>query len=58
MAENPSTVFAAMNMGVIVTGSLIGIFVFREKVSTANCVGIILALVAILLITLSQTNAI
>jgi hypothetical protein len=29
-ADNPSTVFAAMNMGVIILGSL-GILVFKEK---------------------------
>lgn len=57
MAENPSTVFAAMNMGVIVVGSLIGIFIFKEKLSKLNYVGIFLALVAVIFITLSQ-NAI
>jgi len=57
IAENPSTVFAAMNMGVIVVGSLIGIFIFKEKLSKLNYVGIFLALVAVIFITLSQ-NAI
>lgn len=58
MAENPSTVFAAMNMGVILLGSCIGILVFKEKVSKLNYVGIAMALVAILLITLSQQHAV
>ena len=53
--ENPSTVFAGMNMGVIVTGSLVGIFVFREKLTPMNYLGLFLALVAIILIVLSQT---
>ncbi|MEL1244457.1 DMT family transporter [Flavobacterium sp. DGU11] len=53
-ADNPSTVFAAMNMGVIVVGSLAGILLFKEKLSKGNYVGIVLALVAIVLITLSQ----
>ncbi|MES2485835.1 MAG: EamA/RhaT family transporter [Bacteroidota bacterium] len=53
-AENPSTVFAAMNMGVIVLGSLVGIVIFKEKLSGRNYVGIALALVAIVFITLSQ----
>ncbi|GGE64933.1 EamA-like transporter family protein [Pedobacter psychrotolerans] len=57
LAENPSTVFAAMNMGVIVLGSLIGIIIFKEKLSKLNYVGIFLALVAVIFITLSQ-NAI
>lgn len=53
-ADNPSTVFAAMNMGVIILGSIIGILVFKEKMSTRNYVGLALALVSIVLIALSQ----
>jgi drug/metabolite transporter (DMT)-like permease len=53
-AENPSTVFAAMNMGVIIIGSIIGIVVFKEKVSRYNYFGLLLAIVAILLITFTQ----
>ncbi|TDE01724.1 EamA family transporter [Flavobacterium hiemivividum] len=53
-ADNPSTVFAAMNMGVIILGSIIGILVFREKMSARNYVGLALALVSIVLIALSQ----
>jgi len=54
LSENPSTVFAAMNLGVIVVGSLVGIVVFKEKLSKLNYIGIILALVAVIFITLSQ----
>ena len=54
--DNPSTVFATMNMGVIVLGSLAGIIVFREKLSKINYIGILLALAAIVFITLSQLN--
>ncbi len=54
LSENPSTVFAAMNLGVIVVGSLVGILVFKEKLSKLNYVGIILALIAVVFITLSQ----
>ena len=53
-SDNPSTVFAAMNMGVIVLGSFAGIIIFKEKLTWRNYLGIGLALVAILLITLSQ----
>ncbi|MFT5714539.1 MAG: drug/metabolite transporter (DMT)-like permease [Flavobacterium sp.] len=53
-AENPSTVFAAMNMGVIIVGSIVGIVVFKEKVSRYNYFGLLLAIVAIVLITFSQ----
>ena len=53
-AENPSTVFAGMNMGVILVGSLTGVFIFKEKLSKMNYLGLFLALVAIVLIVMSQ----
>lgn len=55
-AQNPSTVFAGMNMGVIVIGSLVGIFVFKEKITKRNFTGLFLALIAIVLIVLSQIS--
>lgn len=57
-AKNPSTVFAAMNLGVIIVGSLIGILIFKEKLSKLNYVGILLALCAIILITIAQFYAV
>ncbi|MDB5158202.1 MAG: EamA-like transporter family protein [Mucilaginibacter sp.] len=54
LAKQPSTVFSAMNMGVIVLGTLIGLFVFKEKLSTLNKVGVFLALVSIVVITYSS----
>jgi drug/metabolite transporter (DMT)-like permease len=56
-ADNPSTVFAAMNMGVIVAGSLAGVLIFDEKLRPKNFIGIMLALVAIVFIALSQLYA-
>ncbi|MGL5111662.1 MAG: EamA/RhaT family transporter, partial [Flavobacterium sp.] len=53
-SESPSTVFAGMNMGVIVLGSGIGVWIFKEKLSQKNYFGILLALVAIILITYAQ----
>lgn len=58
MADNPSTVFAAMNIGVIIIGSLVGIFVFKEKLSKWNYTGLLFALIAIVLITLSKLHAV
>ena len=55
-SSNPSTVFASMNLGVVVLGSLIGIFAFHEKMNRINYAGILMAIVAIILITLSQLN--
>jgi multidrug transporter EmrE-like cation transporter len=43
-----------MNMGVIVTGSLAGMFLFKEKLTIKNYISITLALVAIVFITISQ----
>ena len=54
LVENPSTVFAAMNLGVIVFGSLVGVIIFKEKLNKLNYIGIILALIAVIIITLSQ----
>ena len=53
-AENPSTVFTGMNMGVIVLGSLVGLLFFKEKLSKINILGLILALIAIIFIVKSQ----
>lgn len=50
---NPSTVFAGMNMGVILLGSIVGILVFKEKLSKLNYIGLVLALLSILFIVLS-----
>lgn len=54
LSNNPSTVFVAMNMGVIVVGSLIGIIIFKEKLTKINYLGIVLALAAVIFISLSQ----
>lgn len=53
-AEQPSVVFASMNIGVVVLGTAIGYLVFREKLSKLNFVGVALALIAIIMITLAQ----
>lgn len=55
-AQNPSTVFAGMNMGVIVLGSLVGVLAFKEKLSKLNYVGLLAAITAIVLIVLSQKS--
>lgn len=53
-ADNPSTVFAGMNMGVIVIGTLVGVFAFKEKVTKGNVIGLLLALLAVVFIVFSQ----
>jgi drug/metabolite transporter (DMT)-like permease len=57
LSENPSTVFATMNLGVIILGSFIGVLFFKEKLNKMNYLGIIMALVAVVLIMISQLKA-
>ncbi|MFV8361461.1 EamA/RhaT family transporter [Flavobacterium sp. LS1P3] len=53
-SKSPSTVFAGMNMGVIIMGSVVGVLIFKEKLSRMNFIGLFLALIAIVLIVLSK----
>jgi drug/metabolite transporter (DMT)-like permease len=53
LQNNPSTVFAGMNMGVIILGSIAGILIFKEQLSKLNYIGIFLAIISIICITLS-----
>ncbi|MGB3424564.1 MAG: EamA/RhaT family transporter [Castellaniella sp.] len=48
--DNPTLVFAAMNIGVISIGTLVGAGLFRERLSALNVLGITLALGAIVLL--------
>lgn len=48
--DNPTLVFAAMNIGVILIGTLVGAGLFRERLSALNMLGIGLALGAIVLL--------
>ncbi|MGN6531130.1 MAG: EamA family transporter [Ginsengibacter sp.] len=53
-AKSPTTVFATMNFGVILIGTLIGAVYFKEKLSKKNIIGLVLAVIAIIFIVLSQ----
>lgn len=50
LADSPSVVFATMNIGVVVLGTLVGVFAFGEKTSRWNRLAIVLAVVAIAVI--------
>ncbi|OSI12544.1 hypothetical protein [Neisseria canis] len=47
MSESPTLVFAGMNIGVIVLGTLVGALAFKEKISSINAAGIAVAVCAI-----------
>lgn len=49
--NQPSMVFTSMNIGVIALGSLVGVWIFKERLSILNYVGIILALASIVYIS-------
>lgn len=46
-SDNPTLVFAGMNIGVICLGTLTGALVFKEKMSKLNGLGIVLGIAAI-----------
>lgn len=48
--ENPTIVFATMDIGVICLGMIVGALVFKEKISKINMLGIALGITAILLL--------
>ena len=45
--NDPTLVFAGMNIGVITLGTLVGALLFREKISRINALGIVLAILSI-----------
>ncbi|RYX84036.1 DMT family transporter [bacterium] len=50
LPRSPATVFAIMDVGVVALGTLVGVFVFKEKTSTWNRIGLALAIVSIILV--------
>lgn len=52
--DSPTLVFAGMNMGVIVLGTLVGAWAFGERVNKWNYVGVVLALCAIAMLVFGK----
>jgi len=50
LPQHPALVFASMNIGVVALGALVGLLLFRERLSRLNLVGVALALLAIAVI--------
>src|SRR5690606_6457413 len=48
--DNPSIVFTAMNIGVIMLGALTGMVFFKERLSLLNKIALVLAMACILII--------
>lgn len=53
LPQHPALVFASMNIGVVALGALVGLLVFRERLSRLNLAGVVLALVAIVLFAIA-----
>jgi len=51
LPQHPALVFASMNIGVVALGALVGLLLFRERLSRLNLAGGLLALLAIMLIS-------
>jgi drug/metabolite transporter (DMT)-like permease len=50
LPQHPALVFASMNLGVVALGAVIGLLLFRERLSRLNLAGVALALLAIAVI--------
>ena len=48
-----SSIFTLNNVAIVMFSTLIGMYLFKEKISTKNGIGIILAILSIILVTLS-----
>ena len=46
-----SSVFAINNVAIVAVSTLIGLILFREKISTKNWIGIILAVISIFFVS-------
>jgi drug/metabolite transporter (DMT)-like permease len=51
-SSNPSIVFSCLDIGVISLSSIVGIILFKEKLSKLNLIGLGLALIAIVILNL------
>jgi drug/metabolite transporter (DMT)-like permease len=56
LISTPTTVSMAVNVGAIVLTAMVGLFFFKEKLTTLNKIGLFLALVSIIVVTYSSYN--
>ena len=50
MATQPRAAFSALNVGIITLAMMVGLFIFNERLTKLNKIGIFLALVAIIVV--------
>lgn len=55
-SDSPTLVFITMNLGVIIGGSLIGKFYFKDKLTNNAVAGIVLAVISVILLALIQID--
>lgn len=48
---NSSIVFAIVSIGIVITSSLLGILFFKEKLNSANCIGILMSILTIYILS-------
>ncbi len=51
--QRPSVIFSTLDIGVITGGTIIGVFIFKEFLSTRNKMAVLLAILAIAILTFS-----
>lgn len=54
LPDNPSLVFTGMNIGVITLGAVIGMLFFGEKLSLLNKIGLFLAIMSVVIISINS----
>ena len=52
-ALESSTLFTVNNVAIVMVSTLLGLLVFKESISKTNWFGIVLAIISIVLVTLS-----
>lgn len=50
LSRSPSVVFTGMNIGVILVGAIVGVYIFKEQLSKYNKIGLLLAVLSVLII--------
>lgn len=54
LSQEPALVFSSINIGVIALAAVIGLLIFKERLSPLNLVGLALAIASIVILTLSR----